>query len=222
MVALGALALANGAALPAAAGVVLDQATIAETGFMDPSIYDVFAGDGKRAFEQTVTVGKAGALDHIAVALFHNPNLDGLVSPTDVVAELFNTPFDFTSGSPSPLVSAVIPFASLPEDIFPELSGIAIFDVSAAHLHVNVGDTFTFSLRGGAGASVLVTAPYAGGGRLESDYSPGFPGNYNLREALAFRSYVDVPEPATWGLMLVGFAGLGGMLRRRRAAVAAA
>jgi len=29
-----------------------------------------------------------------------------------------------------------------------------------------------------------------------------------------------VPEPATWGLMLVGFGGLGAMLRRRRAALA--
>jgi hypothetical protein len=30
-----------------------------------------------------------------------------------------------------------------------------------------------------------------------------------------------VPEPATWGLMLLGFGGLGAMLRRRRAALAA-
>ena len=29
-----------------------------------------------------------------------------------------------------------------------------------------------------------------------------------------------VPEPATWAMMLLGFAGLGAMLRRRRAAVA--
>ncbi len=29
-----------------------------------------------------------------------------------------------------------------------------------------------------------------------------------------------VPEPATWGLMLVGFFGLGSALRRRRAALA--
>jgi hypothetical protein len=31
-----------------------------------------------------------------------------------------------------------------------------------------------------------------------------------------------VPEPATWGLMLVGFGGAGAMLRRRRAVAAAA
>ena len=30
----------------------------------------------------------------------------------------------------------------------------------------------------------------------------------------------SVPEPATWGLMIMGFGGLGAMLRRRRAAFA--
>ncbi|THD59164.1 MAG: PEP-CTERM sorting domain-containing protein [Phenylobacterium sp.] len=30
-----------------------------------------------------------------------------------------------------------------------------------------------------------------------------------------------VPEPATWALMLTGFFGVGGMLRRRQAAAAA-
>jgi len=29
-----------------------------------------------------------------------------------------------------------------------------------------------------------------------------------------------VPEPATWGLMIVGFGGLGVMLRRKRQAIA--
>ncbi len=31
-----------------------------------------------------------------------------------------------------------------------------------------------------------------------------------------------VPEPATWGLMIMGFGGIGAMLRRRRQAVAVA
>jgi hypothetical protein len=34
-------------------------------------------------------------------------------------------------------------------------------------------------------------------------------------------SVFDVPEPSTWGLMLIGFAGLGLALRRRRGQVAA-
>jgi hypothetical protein len=33
---------------------------------------------------------------------------------------------------------------------------------------------------------------------------------------------VPVPEPATWAMMLVGFGGLGAMIRRRRQALVAA
>jgi hypothetical protein len=32
---------------------------------------------------------------------------------------------------------------------------------------------------------------------------------------------IAVPEPTAWALMIAGFFGLGGMLRRRRAALAA-
>jgi hypothetical protein len=37
-----------------------------------------------------------------------------------------------------------------------------------------------------------------------------------------FFSQTAIPEPATWAMMLTGFFGLGGVLRRRRAAVAVA
>ena len=33
-----------------------------------------------------------------------------------------------------------------------------------------------------------------------------------------FEVAAGVPEPATWAMMLVGFGGLGGLLRRRRTA----
>jgi hypothetical protein len=36
----------------------------------------------------------------------------------------------------------------------------------------------------------------------------------------ALSQLAGVPEPATWGLMLVGFGGLGAMLRRRRGQIA--
>jgi hypothetical protein len=218
--ALGALALASGAALPAAATVSLDQATVAETGTATPSGFFVFLFNGERAYEQTFTVGKAGVLDHIAIALVNSPELDG---NGDITAELFNTPFDFTTGAPSPLASAVIPFASLPETLFPDLAGLAVFNVSAAHLHVNVGDTFTFSVRGGDGAVALTGSPYAGGGVTGSQFWAGHEVYAAGDGTLGFRTYVaSVPEPAAWALMLVGFAGLGGAMRRRRAGVAAA
>jgi hypothetical protein len=57
---------------------------------------------------------------------------------------------------------------------------------------------------------------------------PG-PGSYTLERNSGAISNGDfalsqiagtVPEPATWGLMLVGFGGLGAMLRRRRGQIA--
>jgi hypothetical protein len=47
-------------------------------------------------------------------------------------------------------------------------------------------------------------------------------GTDTVVDAQALRqSFVsDIPEPATWAMMLAGFAGLGGMLRRRRAVAA--
>jgi hypothetical protein len=59
------------------------------------------------------------------------------------------------------------------------------------------------------------------------------PNQYELYKAIPGRGYVansvgtvtaydppaGVPEPATWGLMIMGFGGLGAMLRRRRGRV---
>jgi hypothetical protein len=39
---------------------------------------------------------------------------------------------------------------------------------------------------------------------------------------LAVRDVGGVPEPAVWSMMIVGFGGIGGLLRRRRAAPVAA
>ncbi len=40
---------------------------------------------------------------------------------------------------------------------------------------------------------------------------------YNVAAKDAFTPFAVVPEPATWAMKIVGFAGMGGMLRRRRA-----
>ncbi|HEX3366616.1 PEPxxWA-CTERM sorting domain-containing protein [Phenylobacterium sp.] len=46
---------------------------------------------------------------------------------------------------------------------------------------------------------------------------------YNVAARDAFTEIQNaVPEPATWGLMILGFGGVGAVLRRRRAAVALA
>ncbi len=50
----------------------------------------------------------------------------------------------------------------------------------------------------------------------------GTTGQYLAPDSRDFRDFTTtVPEPATWGLMIAGFGGLGVALRRRRAMVAA-
>jgi hypothetical protein len=51
--------------------------------------------------------------------------------------------------------------------------------------------------------------------------SPGVLDHSSFTYSLVSNLPPAVPEPATWGLMLVGFGGLGAMLRRRRAGLAA-
>jgi hypothetical protein len=42
---------------------------------------------------------------------------------------------------------------------------------------------------------------------------------FNAIKQVSFNSTNAIPEPATWAMLIVGFAGLGAALRRRRAAV---
>ena len=64
-------------------------------------------------------------------------------------------------------------------------------------------------------ASYTALAADAGGGIIIDLYSPGAQGDFdNVRLS---DDVAGVPEPATWGLMLAGFAGIGVATRRRRA-----
>ena len=61
------------------------------------------------------------------------------------------------------------------------------------------------------------TNGYAGGGAFGEENGVLY--NFNHID-LNFRTWMAVPEPATWGLMILGFMGVGGMLRRERALTA--
>ena len=77
---------------------------------------------------------------------------------------------------------------------------------------------------------ILVPAPVYGGGTLTVTSSkPIARVEWNETGSFAGAVYWDnltyspargVPEPATWGLMLMGFGGMGATLRRRRAVLA--
>ena len=75
--------------------------------------------------------------------------------------------------------------------------------------------TSTFNYLMNAGIDILgSTAPY--GATTRNDGRASISVTYNFKEAVA-----AVPEPATWGMMIVGFAAIGASMRRRNAKEAA-
>ena len=69
-------------------------------------------------------------------------------------------------------------------------------------------DTGTFVINLPAGFTANITGVTFSFGTSPDNFIPGLPGS--------------VPEPATWAMMLLGVFGVGGLLRRRREALAAA
>ena len=81
-----------------------------------------------------------------------------------------------------------------------------------------------------APAPLLLTTPYTGG-NVVSGARPatnafalgvvaGTRKNYRLALSPLSTTLAPVPEPATWGLMIIGFAATGAMLRSRRQVLA--
>lgn len=214
LVAAGCLMAAGGAS----AGVVLDQATIPETGHVD------FSGSvghelGAYAIGQSFTVGISGRLARIDLGVenwYHSTagvHFD-LLDPADHVV---------FSQDISAAQLPVFGFSGLDWDQTLDL------DVSPAGLHVNAGDVYLLKLTGlptnGPGEIWRASnnnglIDYAGGQSYEYGL-PGFPSPITLGNEFAFRTYVAIPEPASWSLMILGFGVLGGSLRGRRTRVAA-
>lgn len=214
---LAAMAVAAAIASPASASVVLDQATIPESGNI-PFSGGVLWGVGPNALGQTFTVGVTGMLDSVALGL-----------------EIFNAPggdtrLEIVNASNAVLFTHVIPISALPTLTFSgiDASAAPVVDVRSAAIMVSAGDVLMLKLTGlSSGGYANWRANNAGGlinysgGQAYVFDLPGFPSPFQIGNEFAFRTYVDdlasaVPEPATWAMMIVGFAGVGAALRRSR------
>lgn len=106
------------------------------------------------------------------------------------------------------------------------VSGPLVFTVSDPHGITFAGIGATFSSTGQLltlGTGDHFTSNALGNWFSADIYDGATKKTYNVAARDAFEQIQNaVPEPATWGLMIVGFGGVGAVLRRRRAAVALA
>ncbi|THD72156.1 MAG: PEP-CTERM sorting domain-containing protein [Phenylobacterium sp.] len=86
--------------------------------------------------------------------------------------------------------------------------------MSSVYFGDNIFLQFASDLVGPTGTTIQIV-PTAQGGSFKLD---GYGDFIDITQG----TVTALPEPATWGLMLLGFGGLGAVLRRRRADLALA
>lgn len=207
-----AVAVALLACGPAAAGVYLDQASVAEAGAVASNTAS--AGVNDPATLQTFTVGLGGRFDHIDLVMTNyqatNPFRFQLLDGMGVERFARN----------------VAASEVAPSDDGMDLADALHIDLFASDIRANVGDIFTMRLTL-VGDEPYYTVPtwlQRWGNDAKASYASGaayfeLPGGTKIEliDDVAFRTYMAVPEPHQWALLFVGFSVAGGMLRVRRA-----
>lgn len=179
---------------------------------------------------QSATAGKAGYLDHLDVQLVR---LNGFLPLAQGTVTLALYDGDLASGTGSLVGSRDIAVDGLPYNgVIP--TTFARFDFRDADYLLTSGQVFSFQINFFSTADVsqsigAVIGNTGSGGAIEfNDYAGGEAHNGGsiygiaanpLPGDLGFRSFVDVttgavPEPASWALMIGGFALAGCAMRR--------
>jgi hypothetical protein len=208
---------------PASATVVLDQASIPETGHT-PFSGSVGFSVGPNGLGQTFTVGVSGKLDHVAVDVEN-----WSAGPASDLR------FDLLDSSFGSILTRSIAGSAIPVLDFSgfDVANVINFDLRAAGINVLSGEQFILkvSSQPGNGAAPVWRASF--GGSLISypdpsysfDFPAGFPGPAQLGNKFGFRTYVEtgaVPEPGAWAMMIMGLGMVGAVARQGRRARALA
>ena len=237
---LGVSALAGGSAQ---AAVVVDQSSLvvpdALTGgpvYVSFTAFTPPTGDQIRTgYMQSITAGVQGYLDRLDFQLNQQPF--GALAEGLVTMKLFDG--DVSAGAATLISSYSFDAALLPKTALPGVDNLVTFDVRDANFFVTAGQQFsvTFGFVPSAGpASVYAIIgqqrftedstsvaynDYAGGvAKFYTSYLDAY--TATLPGDIGFRTFVDeaaapaVPEPASWAMMIGGFALAGGMLRQKR------
>ena len=168
------------------------------------SLVDCSSPEFSYGATQTFTVGQAGVLDSVEIQAFAFSLTEMRILQTSG-----GVPIGGAAGS-IVLASSTL-MSTLPDDVYR-------FDLSGAGLNVSVGDVLAIEpiddLMGAGLWAGHTNANYPGGRAFtfntsNSDWTP-----HLFAEDMRFRTYVNVPEPASAALVMVG--GLMLASRRRR------
>jgi len=190
-------------ALAALAAAFLLVAAPASAAVLDQSSLGTDVGtNGTYEWQQQVTAGVDGRLS--AVTLWGIGALTVRITPG---SGFYDGPYLFTQ--------------TFTFDQSEAIDG-KLIDTSGANIFLNAGDQFVidFISAGDPNAGQGASSQAYAGGDLFVNYPWGLV-NYTTAHgiSLRFKTFMDssvVPEPATWGLLLVGFVGVGSALRRKR------
>lgn len=88
--------------------------------------------------------------------------------------------------------------------------------ITLEQLMTGGGASTLYSSTGATNSLSLLTGVLNSGTTYRFTYTGGFPTGGGTTSGNASFYVAAVPEPATWGLMLIGFGGIGLAMRRRR------
>lgn len=203
-----ALALATLAAQPAAAATDILFASIPDLTVSYDILFCSSCGGGEQVFD-SFSPTRAGAASQVTVAL------ESLSLPASVDVSLFD-------GAPDSLGAQLAGFTVDLTTLTGADSGndttVFTFDLPTL---VTLSKSHTYSISF-YNSDFLFIPGYSGGG--SASYQAGAPLGFGTSSGFELDGQASdgsgggtVPEPATWGLMVLGFGGLGACLRRRRA-----
>ena len=218
------------------AGAFTVSASIGRASTSTPGIF--------RSFEavQTFTAGKAGILDTLEFQAGSIPRFDPVLGPVPYIGDFVMVLIDgdYLAGSNTILWAGTQSFLSLPtmQNTLQNSIAALTFDVSGAGFRVAPGTRysvlFSFVVPDDPNFAALLTgstnrhptnnpnAPFHRSNYAGGQFARFVDGALTVTPDadVGFRSYVQltggVPEPATWGVMTIGFGAIGGAMRARR------
>jgi PEP-CTERM motif len=205
---------AGGITRPAGLKDTIDWAQLGVAGFEFPSPQTVVSADGVTATATNSAGGFFNRIDqHDHV---NNGDWFGNFAPGEALVENFSSGSEITLTFATPVLAAGAPIQS---------NALGPF---TAQVTVNGTETFTEdgdSTQKGDGSAIFIG--WSGGPirTLEFEITAASSGGGGTSDfAIGTVSLTSVPEPSTWAMMVIGFAGLGyvGYRASRRAAAATA